>query len=133
MFKGHPNVIATHRTTLELTKEDWLTLKGDCILGVSANKACFDLEIDTKRAIKRDDVKVKLILKVGNLAFTFEARGHNKLQLTDKTSIIIRKSNYICPRTLAIKSNASASDIPKEIVNLLKKGKEGRLIIEVLS
>jgi hypothetical protein len=118
---------------LELTREGWLTIKGDCIIGVSADKACSDLKMSTKRAIKRDDAKVRFILKVGDADFTFEARGHSRLKLTDKTSVVIRKSDYICPRTLAIKSNASASDVPRDVVNLLKKGREGKLIIEVSS
>src|SRR3989338_1936795 len=34
---GHENVTARHKTTLEFTKDNELSLKGDCIVGVKAD------------------------------------------------------------------------------------------------
>ncbi len=34
---GHENITANHKRTLEFTKDNELSLEGDCILGVSAN------------------------------------------------------------------------------------------------
>ena len=33
---GHENITARHKTTLEFTKDEDLSLKGDCIVGVKA-------------------------------------------------------------------------------------------------
>jgi hypothetical protein len=33
---GHPNVSANNRTTFEVTKEDHLTRRGDCIIAINA-------------------------------------------------------------------------------------------------
>ena len=35
--RGHNNVLALHKNTVEFTKDKELTLNGDCILGVDAN------------------------------------------------------------------------------------------------
>ena len=44
IFYGHPNVRSTHTRTIEITKAPTLSLRGDCIIGVNANKACRDLK-----------------------------------------------------------------------------------------
>lgn len=38
-FMGHRNITAKHRTTLEITKDEEITRKADCIIGVRADKA----------------------------------------------------------------------------------------------
>ena len=34
---GHPNILGTHKTTLEFTKDEDLTSNGNCIIGVKAD------------------------------------------------------------------------------------------------
>ncbi|HID73268.1 TPA: DUF371 domain-containing protein [Candidatus Micrarchaeota archaeon] len=41
--RGHPNIRAEHETTFEVTTEPSLTPRGDCIVGVQADKAASDL------------------------------------------------------------------------------------------
>lgn len=130
-FKGNPNIKAIHKTTIEVTKEGWLSPKGDCIIGILADKACADLSISLKKFIQRGS-RLRITLVVGCEKFQFMAYGSPKLELTDPISIVIRKSGYISPRTMAIHSEASASDIPRRIVALLRKGLDGRMIIEAL-
>ena len=43
LFYGHPNVRCLHQRTIEVTTDSHLTLRGDCIIGVRASKACKDL------------------------------------------------------------------------------------------
>ena len=45
---GHPNIQATHKTTLEFTKDEYVSLRGDCIIGIDAD---FDLK-SLKKFIK---------------------------------------------------------------------------------
>ena len=40
--QGHPNVLGTHRTTIEITTEDFLTTNGNCIIGVMSSKSVND-------------------------------------------------------------------------------------------
>ncbi|MGB9674949.1 MAG: DUF371 domain-containing protein, partial [Nanopusillaceae archaeon] len=35
--KGHKLVKATHKSTLEITKDNFLTERGDCIIGINSS------------------------------------------------------------------------------------------------
>ena len=39
--RGHPNIRATHKTTLEVTKEKELSPRGDCIIGICADTVSY--------------------------------------------------------------------------------------------
>jgi hypothetical protein len=130
-FFGHPLIKATHRTTFEITKEEKLSLKGDCIIGVKANKSCKDLNDRLKSYITRD-VPIRITVHVGKYAFEANAMGHPSLTLTDEKDIVIRKSNYVCPRTLAIKSDKAAIDMPRDMRLMLNNREtEGKMVISV--
>ena len=82
---GHPNILGTHETTFEITKEKELTKKGDCIIGVKANKSCYDLSDEIKSALK-EGRKVRITLIAGEEKDVIEAVGSPALKLTNKTS-----------------------------------------------
>jgi len=130
-FKGHPLVSAIHPTTLELTKEEDLTSRGDCVIGVNADKAASDLDPSLKRALRTKGARVRLTLEVGRERFWFRARGDRALSLDDTRDIVIRRSKFISRRTLAIGAEAAAKDIPRGMVENLKKRKKGVMTIEV--
>ncbi|AFN03878.1 DUF371 domain-containing protein [Pyrococcus furiosus DSM 3638] len=117
--KGHRNVKATHRSTFEITREDYLTERGDCIICISADKALKDLSQEVKEAI-RSGKKIKILIRVGELVDEVTAYGDPRLTLESETSMVIRKSNWIDGRTLAIKANKAAKDIDRRIVERLK-------------
>ncbi|MEM3427878.1 MAG: DUF371 domain-containing protein, partial [Nitrososphaerales archaeon] len=73
-FSGHRNICATHKTTLEITKSTHLTHRGDCIIGVGADKACVDLDQTFKDALRRAS-SISFTLMVGGLVFSFSAEG----------------------------------------------------------
>jgi hypothetical protein len=50
---GHKNVLATHKTTLEFTKDDYLTKKGDCILAINLDKIPKAMQGKIKIILKR--------------------------------------------------------------------------------
>ena len=66
---GHPNIRATHPTTLEVTREPHLTLRGDCIVAVKAELAALSLPQTLKRLIQREGSTVILELEVGGERF----------------------------------------------------------------
>jgi hypothetical protein len=132
-FFGHPLIRATHKTTFEITKEEKVSLRGDCIIGVKANKSCKDLNDKLKRLIT-NDVPIKISIHVGQYSFEANAKGNSSLLLTDEKNIVVRKSNYVCPRTLAIKSDKVAIDIPREMILMLNNSNtKGKMIISVES
>jgi len=117
---GHPNIKATHKTTIEVTKENYLTDKGDCILGISADKGLRDMK-DFLDQNKRRNIKVDLIVE--DLVETIKGYLDPRLTFLDEKDIVIRKSSYICDRTLMINADKSASEINRKIVQRLKEGK----------
>lgn len=131
-FKGHPLISAKHRTTLEITIENYLTRRGDCIIGIEASKSAFQLDEELKRRL-REEKKVLFILVVDEETFQFYASGHKDLKINDDKSIVIRKSNFIDGRTIAVQSECSAYDLPRNIINKLKNGSKGKLRIVIIN
>lgn len=118
--KGHPNIRTTHRTTLMITTERILTTKGDCIVAVASEKGLRELDPSTKEAIRRRDATIRLTLEVDGLVFEVTGRGDQGLTLSHPTDMVVRKSHYICDRTLMIGADKTACDIPPQIVRMLR-------------
>ena len=127
---GHKNVQATHKSTLEITKDDYLTKKGDCIIGIKANKSLKELNKDLRKIISSDNSLVLIFLVVNNKLFDIIiAHGSSNLTLESERKIIIRKSTYTSPDTLAIRSNKAAIDLNRDLVNALKNEKSVLYVI----
>jgi len=121
LARGHENITATHETTFEITKEESLTKRGDCIIAVSANKAMPDFKLEFKEALKNENAKLIIEIKAGEIREIVRAYGSSQLQLTHPTDMVIRKSSYICNRTLAIKADKAAADLSRSLVEKLRK------------
>ena len=119
-FFGHENIRSNHRNTIEITKDSDLTPRGDCIIGVNANSSCNDLPQDLKDKLRSSDSRVTVSIRVGDHEFVIHASGHPDLILNHKDDIVIRKSDFVCPRTLAIKSDKASDLFPREMVSLLQ-------------
>ncbi len=122
-FSGHVHIRSTHKKTIEITKDSELSPKGDCIIGVNASSSCIDLPSSLKKKLQDPDSKVKFSIKVAEHEFIVEGRGCKDLILTHPEDIVIRKSNFICPRTLAIKCDKASDLFPREMVTLLQDPK----------
>lgn len=122
--RGHNNIQATHKTTLEITKEAHLTKKGACIIAVSADKAGNDLSLRFKESLRKQNARLIILIKAGEATEVVNAWGSPQLTLTDSTDMVIRKSNYICDRTLAINADKAACDLPRDLVKELKDPKQ---------
>jgi hypothetical protein len=131
-FRGHPMVRASHPTTIEVTTDDYLTEEGDCIIGVSATHGCMQLSERLKQALRTDNAKVTFKIVVGEATFELTASGDSRLILTHPHEIVIRKSDFINERTIAIRADGAARGIPRALVRQLKDPRTvGRLEIEV--
>jgi len=129
--KGHKNIMAKHRTTLMITKDDYLTPRGDCIVAISASKAVKDLSPEIKDALKKENSIMEMIITCNGVQDKIIAHGNPSLMLTHERDIVVRKSNFICPRTLAIKANKAAIDLKRELVSQLKSGEKCQIDIIV--
>lgn len=118
--RGHPNIRASHKTTLEITKDEHLTLRGDCIIGIRASKGLRDFDEEFKRMAKRSDARIIMVLEVDGLMDVIMGYGDEKLTFEHPTDIVCRKSTYTCGRTLMVKCNKAAIDIDRRIVKRMQ-------------
>lgn len=119
-FYGHPNVRSLHSKSIEITKDGYLTPKGDCIIGIKANKACTDLEESIKRGLKSSSAIVKIEVIVDDESFIIKGRGDERLTMLNPHDMVIRRTNFTCPRTMSVLCDKASSDMPRELVRLLQ-------------
>lgn len=129
---GNPLIKATHKSTFEVTREWHLTPRGDCIIAVGADKAARDLSERFKEAARRSNAEITIAIEAGGLREIVKAYGSPNLTFTHPTDIVVRKSNYICSRTVAIRSDKAASDLSRKLIEILKRpGEPIKIILSV--
>jgi hypothetical protein len=117
---GHPNIQATHKTTLEFTKDPHLSKKGDCIVAVAVDKALADLSAEFKENLSKPYAKLIVTIEADGLSEQVNAHGSSQLTLSHHTDIVIRKSDYVSSRTLGVRADKAAINLPRELVEKLK-------------
>jgi hypothetical protein len=110
------------------TKDIHVSKKGDCIVAVAADKSVADLSVQFKGELRKPNAKLTIIIEAGDFIEEIKAHGSPKLCLCHPTDIVIRKSDYICNRTLAICADKSSIDLPREFVEKLQDPKQKVLI-----
>ncbi|HEX6253277.1 MAG TPA: DUF371 domain-containing protein [Nitrososphaera sp.] len=119
-FYGHPNIRSLHAKTIEITKDEHLTPKGDCIIGVKANKACADLDESFKHRLKSNSSVVRIEIMIGDESFLILGMGDERLSMLNAHDIVIRKTNFVCPRTMSVLCDKASSDLPRKLVSMLQ-------------
>ncbi|MFP3985260.1 MAG: DUF371 domain-containing protein [Candidatus Bathyarchaeia archaeon] len=117
---GHKNILATNKNTFEITKDTHLTKQGDCIIAVAANKSSEDLRNEFRKILKKTGSKLTIIIEVDGEKEVVYAWGTPTLPLSHPTDLVVRKSSYVCDRTLAIRANKAAKDFSKNLIAKLK-------------
>ena len=121
---GHPNIQATHPSTLMFTREKRLTKTGDCIIAVAATKSVFNLSQKFKEKLKSPTSKLIIVIAANGLMQEIHASGSTKLTLIHPADTVIRKSDYISDRTLAVHADKASSDLPRTFVEKLKNSSQ---------
>ncbi len=103
-----------------ITTDKHLTKEGDCIVAVRAEKGLDDLLPELKEIIRNEEAKVVFIMETRGQRLLVRGRGHPGLMLTSPSDMVIRKSSFICDRTLMIRADIAALDIPPEFVRFLE-------------
>jgi hypothetical protein len=117
---GHPAILSTHPTTLEITTSHELTHRGDCVVAVKSSSAVRNLSEDLRKALTSASGRGRLRLQVGPFEFTVEGKGDPRLTFSHETDLVVRKSGFISDRTLMIHADKSSIDIPRDMVRLLQ-------------
>ena len=122
--RGHPFVLGTHPTTFEVTREIHLTKKGNCIIGVSADKSCTRLSAEFKRMLTHDDAILITSLSCDGKTVEVKSRGSSQFTLDHPTDMVWRRSSFVCGRTIGIMSDHVAATLPESLLANLVEGKE---------
>jgi hypothetical protein len=117
---GHKNITARNRTTLEITKDTHLTLRGDCIIAVNATKGAADLCEEFKELARKEETRITIMLDAGGLREVVNGFGSLSLTFTHPSDLVARKSTFTCSRTLMINCDIAARDFPSDFVKFLK-------------
>jgi len=117
---GHRNVQSTNKTTFEITKENHLTKRGDCIIAVGATKGATDLNPRFKAVARSQDARITIKIEVNGEEETVTAWGNPKLLFTHSTDLVVRKSDYVCGRTLAVRADKAACDLSRKLIEKLR-------------
>lgn len=126
--KGHKNVKAEHKTTFEITKDNYLTERGDCIIGISSSTAAGELKRETKDYIKSGK-KIAILLLSNGYYDIVRCWGNPELELTNSKKIIIRKSRYVDNATLCINADKSAADLNRDLIRKLSEENELTVVL----
>lgn len=118
--RGHESILATHRSTFEITKDAHLTQRGNCVVAVAADKGVRELSDELKRVLRKTSSKLTIVLQAGQEREVVEASGTPELALSHPRDIVVRKSSFVCNRTLAVKANKVAKDFSRKFVKQLR-------------
>ena len=116
---GHHNILATHKTTLEFTKDENISLRGDCIIGVNA-----DFELNKlKRFIKKTkNKKIIITIKTSDKKIEEKIIAEINLNFSMGKELVIRRTDFVSERTFAIRANKAAYELKRPLIDFLKKG-----------
>ncbi|MBI5391111.1 DUF371 domain-containing protein [Candidatus Woesearchaeota archaeon] len=119
---GHPNLRAMHPTTLEFTKEEHLTLRGDCIVGVRA-----DFDSQSLQKLFAGAQPLIITLTVGSVQEVVHATYNPSF--SHNSEMVIRLSTFADARTFAINADKAAKWLSRKMVEKLSKGADMEITI----
>ncbi|MBI4738649.1 HAD-IA family hydrolase [Candidatus Woesearchaeota archaeon] len=110
---GHPNLLVTHRNTLEFTKDANLSKKGDCIIGVRA-----DFNYRRVQKLCQTYKTLRVQLQCGSHHDSFTCKSNNAF--CSHHELVFRISNFLSERTVGTYATKAAKDINRSIVRQLQ-------------
>jgi len=129
---GHENVSGMHAKTFMFTTEDYVTPTGDCIVGVNCSKKISDLKPEILGKLKDAETRIRITFESDGVKDVAYAYGSPKLTFTHKSDMVVRKSGFACPRTLAVHADKAASGLDRRIMEKLREGGDLKVTIEVV-
>jgi len=129
--KGHMNVRGTHGMTFEITKDSDLSNRGDCVIGVEANKGPVDFSSEFTEACRRDDARITVKLEAAGVVDIIHGVGSHKLTFTNPRELVGRKSTFTSDRTVLINADKAARDVDRRLIEALRSART-RLRVEII-
>ncbi len=114
--RGHVNIRASNRRTIEFTSDPYVSQRGDCIL-----LCCIEVEDRGLMERLRERGVLQIHISVGNLRDSFTALTPMR-RPRDASRIVFRRSTHVDEHTFGIQASKAANDIDRGIVDLLRRG-----------
>jgi putative hydrolase of the HAD superfamily len=125
--RGHKNILATHKNTLEFTKDNELSLDGDCILGVKADFSLVELQ-----KLAKGNNKLRMRISAGGVSDTVEFET-NKGFSSDR-ELVLRYSEFSSDRTFGFRATKAANQLDRKLVeNMADPAQEMTIDIESMT
>jgi hypothetical protein len=70
--------------------------------------------------LRKENARITLLIETGEIVDAVNAFGSPKLILAHPTDMVVRKSGYVCNRTLAIQADKAALDLSRKLVEKMK-------------
>ena len=129
--RGHENVSGAHASTFEVTSDDFLTPAGDCILAIEADRVPSEFDDLFVTACQRRTATIVVTLEASGYTERVEASGHPDLTFDSDRSLVVRTSEYVDDRTVAIDADKAAGDLDRNFVSALSEGSELTVTLSV--
>jgi HAD superfamily hydrolase (TIGR01509 family) len=110
--RGHTNILATHKNTLEFTKDKELSLDGDCIVGVEADFNPAELQ----KLVKSNNM-LRMRITAGGYSDTVEFET-NKSFSSDR-EVVLRFSEFSSDRTFGFRATKAAKQLDRGLAERL--------------
>lgn len=120
---GDEGIRATHKTTFEITKDDYVTPQGDCIIGINS-----DFDAEKLKEFVRRFTKVKITLRTGSLVQEIGALTNPGFE--DGRELVVRMGTHKDRRTFAVCADKSARYLDREFIDALQTGTPMEVDIE---
>jgi len=120
--RGHPNILATHPTTLMFTRDTECTTRGDCIVGVSADFELVKIKRFLKEKSGRGETACTLTMSCPSGEETIS--GMLNSLFDDPGEIVFRVTSYLSKRTLLINCTKSSSGLSRRFAEGLRDPKQ---------
>ncbi|MEB3861594.1 MAG: DUF371 domain-containing protein [Desulfurococcales archaeon] len=129
---GHHNVKATHKSTFEVTMDEDLTPRGDCIVGVRASTGALGLPPWFREEARRPGSIIVAVLCSSGVCDSVAGQGGPGLEMSDPSRMIFRRSTYTEPATVMVRASKAARDLDRRLVESLRRGARLDLYLTVL-
>ncbi len=121
---GHENIQATHHSTLEFTRDTHLSKNGDCIIALATDKAPCDLSAEFQQVLRKPGAKLTITIEASGVMEQVHAFGSPQLTLSHPAEAVVRRTDYVSDRTLAVHADKAAKDLSRELADKLKNPRQ---------
>jgi hypothetical protein len=78
------------------------------------------LDESFKHRLKSNSSIVRMEIMVRDESFLILGMGDERLSMLNVHDIVIRKTSFVCPRTMSVLCDKASSDLPRKLVNMLQ-------------